>query len=240
MPSLLKRISFRVAGTNNERTFTLSSVSDDGHFISLRPLIKPAGEKEVEFPFEWAFAGTNKDVDVTKVDETNVRQVFRMAFDSNVYLKVPNASSDPVDTNWKTWDSGVLQESGTIFPFGDDRAVEFEEIWQPIDIESGKLILTDSAAANGRSIVLKVTNSNKYGIIIVTGKWIQGLLGDLDDSSIKGLNFIRFVQNSDGSHQKLINYGSNVDQFPTKFDSLEKGETIDVNGVSWEVLEYHV
>ena len=50
MPALLKRLLFQVGPHPNERTFTLSSVSTDGHYISLRPFVKPSGD-ELSFPF---------------------------------------------------------------------------------------------------------------------------------------------------------------------------------------------
>ena len=84
MPALLKRLLFQVGPHPNERTFTLSSVSTDGHDISLRPFVKPSGD-ELSFPFEWAFAGTNETVKVNDQGNGVVTQDFNFWLDTNVY-----------------------------------------------------------------------------------------------------------------------------------------------------------
>ncbi|CCC69893.1 hypothetical protein NCAS_0D03120 [Naumovozyma castellii] len=241
MPSLLKRILFEVAGHPNERTLTLSSASNDGHFISLRPLVKPSTEAEKKFPFEWAFAGTNANIKITPKSEGVAAQDFNFWFDANVYLNVPNTHRGEVNTTWTTWESGCIQETGKVFPFGKDKeGVSFMELWQPVDANRDELIITNDANSKGKSIVFKVDNAEYEGLVIVVGKWTQGFLSKKNGNSIEGLNFLRLLERESGKVEALVDYGKDAQKFPRDFANLKKGSSVDVNGLTWEVIEYTV
>lgn len=236
MPALLKRLAFQVGNSINERTCTYSSVSDDGHFISLRPLVKPYTEGEKKFPFEWAFAGLNKDVTVKKVSEDEVTQDFDFWLDSNRYLNVPNTHKGIVNTNWKTWESGCMKETGTVFPFGVDKpGVEFMELWQPLDASQAEEAIAPigGTGAKVRSIVLKADTSKFQGLMIVVGQWIQGYLSAKGGDSIEGISFIRAIEYG----ETIFEYGTGVAKFPRTFDDVEVGSSIHLGGVGWEVIE---
>ncbi|CCD24389.1 Hri1p NDAI_0D00750 [Naumovozyma dairenensis CBS 421] len=240
MPELLKRIAFEVAGNPDERTFTLSSGSNDGHYLSLRPLVKPRTPEGKEFPFEWAFAGTNKDITVTPIEgsENTVKQDFNFWIDINAYLNVPNTHRGVVNTVWTTWDSGCIKEAGEVFPFGKDKqAVPFIELWQPIDANKEDLVIVQESNKTLKSIVLKIDDSEYSGLVIVVGKWVQGILIKKSDGTKKGLNFMRLQEASNGSYKSLIEYGIDSSKFPKKFDSLEKDAVLSVAGLNWTVIE---
>lgn len=240
MPSLFKRIAFEVAGHPNERTLTLSSGSNDGHYISLRPLVKPATPEEKAFPWEWVFAGTKDDIDVT-VKENGAQQVFKFWFDANVYLNTPNTHRGAVDTFWETWDSGCLKESGTVFPFGKDKeGVDFVELWQPIDAERDEMIIQNHADSKGRSITFKVDNDQYSGLVIVVGRWTQGFLAKKGGASTEGLSFVRTLETAKGETKTLEQYGADVAKFPTKFTDIKKGDKVDVNGLTWDIIEAYL
>lgn len=237
MPALLKRIAIEVNGALGEQTSTVTSQSTDGHYISLRPLLHPT-EEQGSFPFEWAFFGTNKDIEVSKVSETIDKQVFKFGFDTNVYLKVANIHEGPVSTQWETIANGVQQETGEIFPFGKDKAgVKFVEIWQPIDSNSEQFVITDGTNTSNRSIVLKIDNDEYFGMIIVVGKWVQGFLSKKNGSTASGLNSIRAFETGNGTLNTSLKFGSDFDKFPTMYDALKTGMTVDANGAVWDVIE---
>ena len=238
MPSLLRRELFTVAGNSNERTLTLSSTSNDGHYLSLRPLVKPTTEAETAFPFEWAFFGTNEDIQSTIESPTKLTHVFDFGFDANVYLNTPNTHRGPVETHWIVWDSGCLQEAGFVFPFGSEKpGVEFMELWQPIDINRDEYVIVPEDKQKGRSVVLSVDCEKYHGMVIVVGKWVQGILADKRESTTLGLSFVRSVEESDGKYKTLIKYGKDFEKFPTAFNDLSVGSSVDVNGATWKVLE---
>lgn len=244
MPSLLKRIAFQVGPVPNERAFALTSLSDDGHFISMRPFVKPSGPSEQKFPFEWAFAGTNKNVTVTKVKEGVVNQDFNFLFDVNVYLNLPESHRGEIKTTWTNWESGCIAENGHVYPAGaDQEAVPFFELWQPLDPTKKELVIPfnekDLESKTAKSIVFKVSSDSGYdGMLIVTGKWSQGFLSKKNDGTIKGLNFIRSVETDDSSApQTLLKYGVDSAKFPKKFNNVKKGDAVAVEGLKWEVIE---
>lgn len=242
--SLLKRIAFQVGPVPNERAFAMTSLSNDGHFISLRPFVKTHGPSEEEFPFEWAFAGTNKNNTVTNVKEGVVNQDFNFLFDVNVYLNVPNTHRGEIKTIWTNWESGCIAENGHVYPAGADKeAVPFFELWQPLDPTKSELVIPfkeeDLKAKSAKSIVFKVGSDSGYdGLLIVTGKWSQGFLSRKNDGTIKGLNFIRSLETNDSSSlQTLLSYGVDSAKFPTKFNIVKKGDVVDAGGLKWEVIE---
>ncbi|EDO17078.1 hypothetical protein Kpol_530p48 [Vanderwaltozyma polyspora DSM 70294] len=240
MPAFLKRLIFQVGDQASERTYTYTSVSNDGHYISLRPLIRPKDDKEREFPVEWAFAGLNTDIRVTKIDEYTVTQDFNFWIDINRYLKVPNIHQGEVHTTWKRWESECLEETGTVYPFGPDKeGVNFMELWQPLDSNRVEDVVAPIGMDNSkdRSVVLKIDDSKYEGLMIVVGKWAQGLMTKKGESSTDGINMIRSVETSTNSYKTLFSQGSNVDKFPSAFENLSKGTKVDVNGFEWEVIE---
>lgn len=240
MPSLFKRIAFEVAGQPNERTLTLSSGSNDGHYISLRPLVNPSTPEEKAFPWEWAFAGTKDDVDVT-VKENGAQQVFKFWFDANVYLDIPNTHRGSVNTFWETWESGAIKESGTVYPFGADKeGVNFIELWQPVDAQRDELIIQNHADSKGRSITFRVDNDEYTGLVIVVGRWAQGFLARKNGSTTKDLNFIRTLETAQGETKTLRAFGTNINKFPTQFTDIKKGDKVDVNGLTWDVIEAYL
>lgn len=234
MPGLFKRILFEVAGTQNERTLTLSSTSTDGHFISLRPLVKPATKEEIEFPWEWVFAGLNTNVNVSVAGNVT-KQVFDMGFDANVYLGIENTHRGSIHTNWITWDSGCLQETGTVYPFGADKeGVDFVEVWQPIDANEEKFIMIDGEA-KAKSITFQVDTDDFEGLLIVVGNYAQGYLAQKGTNTTKGLNFLRTYND-----KVLVEFGSNVSKFPTDYNNVKKGDKIEVEGLTWNVIEAYL
>lgn len=237
MPFLFKRISFEVAGQASERTLTLSSGSNDGHYISLRPLLNPSTLEEKEFPWEWAFAGTKDTVEVNN-KENGCQQIYNFWFDANVYLQTPNTHRGPIDTFWATWESGLLKETGTVYPFGKDKdGVDFVELWQPVDAQREEFVIQDKAESKGRSVTFKVDNDQFYGLVIVVGRWAQGVLAQKGNSTTKGLNFIRSVESVNGDIKNLIQFGSDVNKFPSVFTKVKKGDEVEANGLTWNVIE---
>lgn len=231
MPGLFKRILFEVAGTQNERTITLSSTSRDGHFISLRPLVKPSTKEEIEFPWEWAFGGLNTNIDVS-MEGNVVKQVFNMGFDANVYLGIKNTHRGPIHTKWVTWDSGCLQESGKVYPFGADKqGVDFIEVWQPIDAIEEKFTMINGES-KGKSITYQISDNKYEGLLIVVGNYAQGYLAEKGKNTIEGLSFLRTYNG-----KVLADYGINVDKFPTKYENINKGDKVEINGLTWDVIE---
>lgn len=239
MPALLKRVAFEVNGSLMENTCTLTSESTDGHYISLRPLLAPTAA-QAAFPFEWAFAGTNKDITVSKVSEDTVKEEFRFGFDTNVYLDVQPRHNGPVETYWQTIASGVRQEKGQIFPGGKDQpGVNFMEMWQPVDFASEQLVIIDGKPQQGRSVTLKIDSKEYNGLVIVVGKWIQGFLSKKGASTAAGLSFVRSYEVPGAPVDTSIKFGADFAKFPTMFDALKVGQTVDANGAAWEVIEAH-
>ncbi|KOG97983.1 Hri1p [Saccharomyces eubayanus] len=245
MPALFKRLLFQVGPQPGERTFTLSSVSNDGHYISLRPFVKPKGDSESAFPFEWAFAGTNETVKVKNLGDGVVTQDFNFWLDTNVYLNVPNTHRGEINTTWKDWDSGCVEETGSVYPFGADKeSVSFRELWQPVDPSREDLVIVspnnETFSSNAKSIVLKVNDEGYDGLVIIVGRWVQGFLSKKNQSTIDGLNFIRLLENDSGKFESLLSYGEEAKKIPQSYENLKKGSTITSNGLNWEVIEYHV
>ncbi|CCE63761.1 hypothetical protein TPHA_0F02800 [Tetrapisispora phaffii CBS 4417] len=245
MPSLLKRVLFQVGDAMNERTITYSSVSNDGHCISIRPFTKPTGEKEEKFPIEWAFACTNKDVKVTKLSETSMKQDFDFLLDTNRYLAGEHEKSgDIVETQWDTWESGLILEHGVVYPHGKDKeGVAFKELWQPLDCSIAEETILASSERNdvSRSIVLRTEKSEKWdGLIIVTGRYVQGILLDKTKSDVTGISILRLVETGAmDSFSPLVVQGENTHKFPKTYGKLELEDVIKLGGIGWEVIECH-
>lgn len=247
MPTLLNRVVFQVGPTPNERASVLSSVSNDGHFISLRYFVKPQNASEEAFPLEWAFAGTNQNVSVRQGGPGVVYQDFNFWFDSNVYLNVPNTHRGVINTKWETWESGSISETGSVYPAGPELAgVPFFELWQPLDPTQDELVIASpknsASASSAKSIVFKAAPGSGYdGLVVATGRWAQGFLSRQNEGTVGGLNFIRTVESGE-SHtvQTLFEYGKDSDKFPRKFDGVKLGDVVDVNGLKWEVIESYL
>ena len=244
---LFKRLVFQVGDSANERTFTLSSVSKNGHFISLRPFTKPT-EDEKKFPLEWVFAGTNDRVKVTPTTNADgkpvLQQDFDMGFDTNVYLNVENTHRGVINTFWQNWESGCVEETGKVFPFGKDKeGIPFMELWQPIDPNSKDLVILD--AGDGRKIdgpvrstVLKVVDGQDFeGLMIIVGEWAQGYLADKNKSSVDGLSFVRYHVSNEKLSSGLFEYGSQLSKFPNDFSNVKEGSVLTIDGLKWEVIE---
>ncbi|KAL3230065.1 Protein HRI1 [Nakaseomyces bracarensis] len=244
---LLKRLAFQVGPNISENTFTLSSVSKEGHFISLRPFTKPTKEQE-GFPFEWGFAGTKENLKAapTKDSEGNVvlQQDFDMGFDTNVYLGIENTHRGVINTFWKTWDSGCLEESGKVFPFGKDKeGIPFMELWQPIDPNVKDMVMLEAgdgrfAPSSVRSVVFKVSAGQGYeGLIVVVGNWAQGYIAKESTKSAEGINFIRYYIEGDKASHYYTKFGSECNKFPTDLSSVSVNSTVTVNGLKWDIIE---
>lgn len=241
MASLQKRMVFQVLpNPPNERTLTLSSTTKNGHFISIRPFIKPSNDEEKAFPFEWAFAGTSASAKATKKDERTVGINFNFQFDTNVYLQIPNTHRGEIKTLWKDWDSGCVEETGKVYPFGaDGEAFSFLELWQPVDPTRDEFVILPNGSKsdiNAKSIALSLKNDEFEGLIIIVGKWCQGILFKKNDGTVKGINFIRAIQRENGKWENLLKFGPDFDKFPSEFHAKE-GSTVVSGGVSWEVIE---
>ncbi|AQZ13221.1 HRI1 (YLR301W) [Zygosaccharomyces parabailii] len=244
MPQLLKRLAFRVGAVPNERTNTLTSISNDGHYISLRPLIQLNTASEEEFPFEWVFAGTSKDIKVTHVKQGVVKQDFNFWLDTNRYLNVPNSHCGEINTVWTEWDSGSLAENGQVFPTGKGNpGVPFFELWHPLDPNRSDYVLLSGKkeidlAAKAKSVVFKVVEGQGYdGMVIVTGNWAQGFLSKHDDGTVNGLNFLRTLTKYDGSKEAFVLYGPDAEKFPQEYSGFKVGDHAVLDGLKWEVIE---
>lgn len=247
MPSLLSRVVFQVGPVPNERASVLSSVSNDGHFISLRPFVRPKNASEEAFPLEWAFAGTNQNVVVKQKSEGVVTQDFDFWFDSNAYLNIPNTHRGVINTLWETWESGSISETGSVFPAGRDfDGVSFFELWQPVDPTREELVLAnaknEATASSAKSVVFKTAENSGYdGLVIATGRWAQGFLSKQLDGTVGGLNFIRTLETGNSNTAEvLFQFGQEADKFPRKFDGVKIGDVVDVNGLKWEVIESYL
>lgn len=236
MPALLQRKLMQVKpNAAYENTRTYSTVTNEGHYVSLRPFINPSAEQE-EFPFESLFGGLNKTVEVTKVDDTTVKQSFSFGIHSNRILGLPMQDS-PVHTVWKTWESGDMEETGTIHPFGlDKEGIDFVELWQPLDAEayeSKDTYRVGPTSDKARSVALKMDTKEYDGVVTIVGNIVQGLLHKKDDNTISA---VRCVVDSETLRFKKyeIKYGESLMQFPSELpESLVVGSFIH----GWEVIE---
>ncbi|SCW00587.1 LAFE_0C07492g1_1 [Lachancea fermentati] len=243
MVSINKRLTFQVA-TNpaDERTLTLSSTTNKGHFISLRPFVRPT-ESEKDFPYEWAFAGTSSHAKSSATDGDSITIDFNFQFDTNVYLNKENTHRGEVHTLWTTWESGCVEERGKVFPFGaENEGVDFFELWQPIDATRDEFVILGNESEqdpNARSIALTLNNGEFEGLIVVVGKWAQGILFKKNDHTTKGVNILRAVEKQKGQWQTLLKYGADFDKFPVKFEA-EEGASVVAGNATWEVIESNV
>ncbi|SCU99653.1 LANO_0F02982g1_1 [Lachancea nothofagi CBS 11611] len=240
MVSLNKRCTFQVGqDPANERTLTLSSSSNEGYFVSLRPFIAPK-DSEKQFPFEWAFAGGPASARVEKKDDKTDVVYFDFDFDTNVHLNAENTHRGTITTYWKKWESGLVEERGQVFPFGTEKeGVDFFELWQPVDVDQDALtILSDKSPDQdiARSVVLTVDNADYKGLVVAVGRWAQGILFKKNEHSIKGVNFLRSVELANGQWETQFEYGTDADRFPQKFIA-SKGSTFYAKSLSWEVIE---
>lgn len=237
MVSLYKRLLFQTLSEEpNETTLTLSTTTNKGNYISLRPFLKC--DSSQKFPFEWVFGGLSDSANIIVQDASTTEIDFNFQFDTNVYLNVPNTHRGEIQTFWKVWKSGCIEETGTVYPFGfNNPGVSFRELWQPLNPnEEDFVLLSDHNNTNITSITLYL-NSDKYnGIVVIVGKWCQGILFKKNDGTIKGLSFVRLVQRSDGSWKKLIEFGDDFNKFPTKFD-VKENQKIIIDGEVWDVIE---
>ncbi|KAL6939311.1 hypothetical protein ACO0RG_003147 [Hanseniaspora osmophila] len=218
-----------------ETTSTFSSVTNAGHFISLRPFVNKAGHED--FPFEWCFGGISKYSQASQLDADTAQIIFTMELDTNTIRKVENVDKDPVTTKWATWPSGDVEETGEVFPFGKDKeGVKFRELWQPINPDTYETeqkfnILPRSAdASKFASIALYVNNSEFHGLVTIVGNFVQGFL---HKKGTESMSFIRAAFNG-SKYEYSIKFGPNVDVFPTKFhNGVKVGEKVGV----FEVIE---
>ena len=243
MVSISKRYTFQVGDAPaDERTLTLSSASNEGYYISLRPFVQPS-DAEKEFPFEWAFAGSPGTAKHTKLDELRENIDFDFEFDTNVHLEVANTHRGVIETKWKKWESGLVEERGQVFPFGPEKqGVSFFELWQPIDATRADFVPLGENSANqesARSVVLTLKDSNYKGLIVTVGSWTQGIIFKKDEHSVKGVSILRAVE-SEGKTKNLLQFGSDFDKFPTSYIA-EKGALVQgANNSQWEVVESNV
>lgn len=241
MVSLNKRCAFQV-GENpaDERTLTLSSASNGGYYISLRPFVEPK-DSESELPYEWAFAGSPKSLEAKKVDELRDEINFNFDFDTNVHLNAENTHRGVVETHWKKWESGLVEERGQVFPFGPDKqAVSFFELWQPIDATRDEFVHISEKSADqsaARSVVLALDDDNYRGLVITVGKWTQGILFKKAEHTAKGINFLRACESADGKITTLLKYGVDFDRFPSTFVGQKDAELQGAAGAFWKVVE---
>ncbi|CEP63031.1 Hri1p LALA0_S07e00848g [Lachancea lanzarotensis] len=244
MVSLNRRYTFQVGDAlANERTLTLSSGSNEGYLISLRPFVHP-NASENEFPFEWGFAGPPASAKVGKKDSETDTIDFNFEFDTNVHLKLENTHRGVINTFWKTWESGLIEERGQVFPFGADKAgIEFFELWQPLDSTRPDYVALDENSANqetARSVVLTVDSTDFRGLVITVGRWVQGILFKKSENTIKGINFLRAVEQQDGSWKTLLNYGSDFDKFPQSFVAPLHAAIEGSSALTWKVVESNI
>lgn len=115
--------------------------------------------------------------------------------------------------------------------------MDFVELWQPVDAQRDELVIQDKAESKGRSVTFKVDDEQFYGLVIVVGRWAQGVLAQKGNSTIKGLNFMRSVETNNGEIKNLIEFGSDVTKFPSAFADVKKGDKVEVNGLTWDVIE---
>lgn len=244
MPQLLKRLAFQVGSVLDERTTTFTSISNDGHYISLRPLVNLNTASEEEFPFEWVFAGLNTDVKLEPLRDGVVKQDFRFWLDTNAYLNFPNTHRGEVNTVWTQWDSGSVAENGEVFPTGvNNPGVQFFELWHPLDPTRVDQVLlndpiTTAKASKSCCTVFKVAPGESYdGMVIVTGRWAQGFLSKHNNASVDGLNFLRTVELEDGTRDALVLYGPDAEKFPQEYLGYHAGGSVEVHGLKWDVIE---
>ena len=238
MPELFQRKLIQILPERaNEPTRTLSSVSNKGNYISLRPLIKATTEEEENFPFECCFAGFTKSCEVSKVDEATNKQSYKFDIHTNRLLDLP-IQDTWADTYWKTWPSGDIEETGTLYPFGPDtKGVDFVELWQPINAEtytSKDNFLVGATEPNARSVTLKLDSDDYYGITVIIGDVVQGVLHKKKDK--KDIAVLRCVVDKETLRFKKyeIKFGSSLLKFPSELPaSLVVGSFI--NG--WEIVE---
>lgn len=238
MVSLTKRVLFEIIPNGpNETTVTLSSTTNKGHYVSLRPFVNGEGK---EFPFEWAFGGTSDTLEVRKIDERSNGLDFNFKFDTNVKLEIPETHRGVIKTVFKTWDACLVEETGSVFPFGPDGAeVKFRELWQPIDptrLEFVELSHGNDVDPNATSIALHTDNSEYEGLVVIVGNWVQGILFKKGENTLKGVNLVRSQIDANKSVKDLFKFGPDAAKFPTEL-LLKEGSKTTSNGVEWSVIE---
>ncbi|SCU83809.1 LAME_0C06766g1_1 [Lachancea meyersii CBS 8951] len=243
MVSISKRSTFQVGQElANEKTLTLSSTSNEGYLISLRPLVEPT-ESEKEFPFEWAFAGPPSSAKIEKKDELTDAIDFEFEYDTNVQLNAENTHRGVIKTVWKKWVSGLVEERGQVFPFGKDKeAVDFFELWQPLDATRSDFVMLDGNSENqetARSVVLSVDNAEFKGLVITVGRWTQGILFKKNEHTFNGLNILRALEQQDGTWKTLLQYGPDFGNFPQTF-AAPVASSVDGGALKWKVVESNV
>lgn len=245
--SLLKRVLFQVGDIADEQTYTLSLVSHEGHYISLRPWVDG---QEHGSAYEWVFAGTKDDTTVERIDDTRFKQEFKFWFESNTFLNVPGTHRGSIHTLWEVLPSRCLKETGQVFPAGPGApGVSFLELWQPLDPEiSSRQVIADAAAGgDAKCTVFKCSTPTLQGLVIVVGKWAQGLLWEPQNRAARGISAIRAVLDDESrSWKSLWTTGELVAAFPTTFDHTDRGKTITValhaddspqDAVVWQAIE---
>ncbi|CDO95348.1 unnamed protein product [Kluyveromyces dobzhanskii CBS 2104] len=238
MVTLTKRVLFEIIPNGpDETTLTLSSTTNKGNFISVRPFVNTKGK---EFPFEWAFGGTSDNMEVEKIDERANAIDFNFKFDTNVKQELPETHRGVIKTVFKTWDAGLVEETGSVFPWGaDGTEVKFRELWQPVDptrLEFVELANADEVDQNANSIALTVDNEEYNGLVIVVGRWVQGILFKKGVNSLAGINLIRSQINEKNSISDLVKFGPDATKFPKEI-LLKEGSTTISSGLEWTVIE---
>lgn len=236
MPSLFQRKLIQIKPEKaSEPTRTLSSVSNNGNYVSLRPYINVTPQVE-EFPFESSFAGLSTSCEVSRIDENNVKQSFKFDIHTNRILGIPFQDS-AVDTYWETWASGDIEETGTVHPFGlDKEGIDFVELWQPLNADtytSKTNFLVGETDSKARSVTLKLDSDDYYGIAVIVGDVVQGIL---NKKKTKEISALRCVIDKETLRFKKyeIKFGPDLMKFPTELPvSLVVGSFI--NG--WEIIE---
>ncbi|CAH01291.1 Hri1p [Kluyveromyces lactis] len=238
MVSLTKRVLFEVIpNPPDETTLTLSSTTNKGHYISVRPFVNAEGK---EFPFEWAFGGTSDHIELKKINERANSLNFNFKFDTNVKLNVPETHRGVIKTVFKTWDSGLVEETGSVFPWGTEGTeVKFRELWQPVDptrLEFVELNNEKDVDQAANSIALSVDNEEYEGLVIVVGRWIQGILFKKGVNTLDGINLFRSQIDEKNSIVSLVKFGADADKFPQEV-LLNEGSITTSKGLEWSVIE---
>ena len=87
-----------------------------------------------------------------------------------------------------------------------------------------------------KSFAAYVDDDEFQGMVIVVGKWAQGLLLKKGDSSTKSISIMRAIVKDNKAHVLIEQFGSDFDKFPEYF-AVKEGEKIIAGGVEWDVIE---
>lgn len=169
---------------------------------------------------DWAIAGTSSSQPVG--DGVVTHGQWRHWIDSRT--KEVEGVVDEGDNYPQASDDLTLEKGSMVNPAtGKDTA--YEELWRDIEPRTS------------RCVVLRFDSANDHrGLVVLLGQYCQGIARKGDDVSLE-----RWELEDGGAWKRTVNAGSAGPGLPCSLilqgTTAKVGETIQVGGQSWEVVE---